>query len=208
MGSGADHLFHAWNPSGGCLVSWHDRQFRFLCHSSFTLRCLDSVPLRWSGSVSYLNGKKAKDPHQALFWLNNEPGDAVRRHMMAVRWKDWRLYRKYDKDPWQLFDLKSDPREAIDRAASNPQIVADLSARHAQWAATLEPQAPIPSKGREWGAAPKVTVGRPYSFVDEGVSFSIAFLPGQKACSRSPFQLMSVHVPSMAAHRQNGALPF
>ena len=75
--------------------------------------------------------------------------------MMAVRWKDWRLYRKYDKDPWQLFDLKADPREAIDRAASNPQIVADLSARHAQWAATLEPQAPIPGKGESGGQRPK-----------------------------------------------------
>ena len=116
-----------------------------------------SIPSHCDGVdlLPYLNGKRAKDPHQALFWLNNEPGDAVRRHMMAVRWKDWRLYRKYDKDPWQLFDLKSDPREAIDRAASNPQIVADLSARHAQWAATLEPQAPIPGKGESGGQRPK-----------------------------------------------------
>ena len=56
--------------------------------------------------LPFLNDKKKGDPHEYLFWLNNEPGDAVRRHLIAVRWKHWRLYKKYDKDPWQLFDLK------------------------------------------------------------------------------------------------------
>ena len=67
----------------------------------------------------YLKGEQTADAHEYLFWLNNEPGDAIRRHLIAVRWKDWRLYMKYEKDQWQLFDLKSDPREESDLAAKH-----------------------------------------------------------------------------------------
>ncbi|MCP5114588.1 MAG: sulfatase-like hydrolase/transferase, partial [bacterium] len=40
----------------------------------------------------YLTGERTGEPHEYLFWLNNDPGDAVRRHLIAVRWGDWRLY--------------------------------------------------------------------------------------------------------------------
>ncbi len=89
--------------------------------------------------IPYLNGSQKGDPHEYLFWLNNEPGDAVRRHLIAVRWKEWRLYKKYDKDPWQLFDLKADPREEKNIATSHPDVVAQMASRHAAWAKTLVP---------------------------------------------------------------------
>jgi len=92
----------------------------------------------------YLQGERTGDAHEYLFWLNNEPGDAVRRHLIAVRWKDWRLYRKYEKDQWQLFDLDSDPREEHDLAARHPDVVKQLAARHAAWAKTLAPLGTIP----------------------------------------------------------------
>ena len=94
--------------------------------------------------IPYLNGKREGESHEHLFWLNNEPGDAVRRHLIAVRWQDWRLYKKYDKDPWQLFDLKTDPREEQDVAGKHPDIVRQLAERHAAWARTLEPLGSIP----------------------------------------------------------------
>jgi arylsulfatase A-like enzyme len=94
--------------------------------------------------IPYLNGKRKSESHEYLFWLNNEPGDAVRRHLIAVRWQDWRLYKKYDKDPWQLFDLKTDPREEQDVAGKHPDIVKQLAERHAAWARTLEPLESIP----------------------------------------------------------------
>jgi arylsulfatase A-like enzyme len=94
--------------------------------------------------IPYLNGKKKGEPHEYLFWLNNEPGDAVRRHLIAVRWKDWRLYKKYDKDPWQLFDLKADPREEQDVAAGHPEVVQQLASRHTAWTRTLAPLGQIP----------------------------------------------------------------
>lgn len=92
----------------------------------------------------YLQGNRTGDPHEYLYWLNNEPGDAVRRHLIAVRWKDWRLYKQHKQDPWQLFDLKSDPREESDLAAKHPDVVKQLSAKHAKWTKTLAPLGKIP----------------------------------------------------------------
>jgi arylsulfatase A-like enzyme len=98
--------------------------------------------------IPYLTGKNKKEPHEYLFWLNNEPGDAERRHMIAVRWKKWRLYKKYDKDPWQLFDLETDPKEEKNLASKNPEVVKQLSAKHAAWSKTLAPLGTIPQLAR------------------------------------------------------------
>jgi len=95
--------------------------------------------------IPYLTGERTDDAHEYLFWLNNEPGDAVRRHLIAVRWRDWRLYRKYEKDPWQLFDLKSDSREEHDIAPMHPDIVRQMAAKHTAWSETLVPLGKIPS---------------------------------------------------------------
>ena len=94
--------------------------------------------------IPYLTGKNKGEPHEYLFWLNNEPGDAERRHMIAVRWKKWRLYKKYDKDPWQLFDLEVDPMEEKNIAKNHTDIVERLSAKHAAWRKTLAPLGKIP----------------------------------------------------------------
>lgn len=92
----------------------------------------------------WLKGERRGDAHEYLFWLNNEPGDAVRRHLIAARWGDWRLYRKYEKDPWQLFNLKDDPREENNVAGDHPEIVERLAKRHAEWVKTLAPLGEIP----------------------------------------------------------------
>jgi len=100
---------------------------------------LDGVDL-----LPYLKGQREGDAHEYLFWLNNQPDDAERRHLMAVRWRNWRLYRKYKTDTWQLFDLVTDPREERDVAAKHPDVVERLSRRHAEWASTLAPLGKIP----------------------------------------------------------------
>ena len=94
--------------------------------------------------IPYLTGMENGEAHEYLFWLNNEPGDAVRRHLIAVRWQEWRLYKKYAKDPWQLFNLQSDPKEERDVAGENRGIVKDLASRHAAWEKTLAPLGTIP----------------------------------------------------------------
>jgi arylsulfatase A-like enzyme len=112
--------------------------------------------------IPYLKGSRTGDPHPYLFWLNNEPGDAVRRHLIAVRWQDWRLYKKYHKDPWQLFDLKNDPREEKNIAADHPDIVKSMAAQHAAWAKTLAPL----------GTVRKIRTGKPSLPTGHGWSFA------------------------------------
>ncbi len=110
----------------------------------------------------YLMGERDGDAHEYLFWLNNQPDDAVRRHLIAVRWRDWRLYRKYEQDPWQLFDLASDPREESDVAAEHTNIVQQLAGQHRRWERSLAPLAKVPKirtpgpiipTGHGWAAA-------------------------------------------------------
>jgi arylsulfatase A-like enzyme len=112
--------------------------------------------------IPFLTGEETGDAHEYLFWLNSEPGDAVRRHLIAVRWKDWRLYRKYADDEWQLFDLRKDPCEENNIAAQNPEVVRQMAKRHAAWERTLVPVAEIPvlkgqaevvPKGHGWATA-------------------------------------------------------
>ncbi len=126
-----------------------------------------SIPPHCDGVdlVPYLAGRRKGDAHEFLFWLNNEPGDAVRRHLLAVRWKDWRLYRKYEKDAWQLFDLKADPRETRNLAARHPEVVSHLAGQHAAWVNTLAPLREVPAK-REGGARDQR--GHGWLMADEG----------------------------------------
>ena len=93
----------------------------------------------------YLRNEQSGEPHEYLFWLNNQPSDAVRRHMIAVRWHDWRLYRKYADDPWQLFDLEADPREEHDVASKHPDVAEQMAKQHKLWEGTLSPLANIPN---------------------------------------------------------------
>ena len=110
----------------------------------------------------YLKGDRDGDAHEYLYWLNDQPDDAVRRHLIAVRWQHWRLYKKYRKDPWQLFDLESDPKEERDVATKHTDLVKQLSSQHASWSKTLVPlgkipdlraTAPIVPTGHGWAVA-------------------------------------------------------
>lgn len=112
----------------------------------------------------YITGKKNGDAHEYLFWLNNQPDDAVRRHLIAVRWKDWRLYKKHEKDQWQLFHLKLDPKEEHDIASKYPDIVKEMAAQHKAWSMTLSPLGEI-SKVRS--NEPVIPVGHGWAFASE-----------------------------------------
>ena len=144
---------------------YHDLVANFDFYSTIASLAGLTIPKHCDGVdlIPYLNGKRTGDPHEYLFWLNNEPGDAVRRHLIAVRWQDWRLYKKYDQDPWQLFDLQADPREEKDIAAGHPEVVKNMASRHAAWAKTLAPLGTISKmrveksnllNGHGWAFAP------------------------------------------------------
>ncbi|MEO0416159.1 MAG: sulfatase-like hydrolase/transferase, partial [Verrucomicrobiota bacterium] len=121
-----------------------------------TLTC-QTIPEHCDGKdiFPWLTGEKQGDVHEYLFWQNSEPGDAERRHLIAARWKNWRLYRKYDEDPWQLFNLKKDPTESKDVAADNPAIVEKLSTKHSEWLAKMPPVREIEPVTTKKGQLPK-----------------------------------------------------
>lgn len=81
--------------------------------------------------LPYLSGANTSDPHQALFWRTN--------NIWAVRKGDWKL-GNFDGSgaPPRLHNLATDPGEATDLAAQNPQIVADLLRELTHWEATLD----------------------------------------------------------------------
>ena len=100
------------------------------------------LPGRCDGEnlLPYLRGRKTGDAHEELYWCNDDPKDAPRRWLKAVRWKQWRLI-KYD-DGWRLFDLVADPREENDLTAEHPDVVSDMRTRYDAWVDTLPPIIP------------------------------------------------------------------
>ena len=112
--------------------------------------------------MPYLLGKKTGDVHEHLFWLNNDPTDAPRRHLVAVRSKNWRLYRYRETESWQLFDLAKDPREEENVADQFPDVVEQLAKKHAEWKSTL---APLMTKPEERYVNPGPAIPTGYGWV-------------------------------------------
>lgn len=130
-------------PSG---TVYDDLIANFDFYSTIAAVCGIPVPDHCDGVdlLPFLSGRRNGPPHEFLFWLNNQPDDAVRRHLVAVRHDQWRLYRKYSRQPWQLFDLNTDPKEEHDLAADHPDVVRQLAKQHAAWQQTLAPLQPVP----------------------------------------------------------------
>ncbi len=132
-------------------------------YSTITSLTSQMIPEHCDGVnlIPYLKGAKTGDAHEYLYWLNNQPDDAVRRHLIAVRWQNWRLYKKYDKDRWQLFDLKADPKEERDLASKHPDVVIQMAKQHAAWSKTLAPLGEIPTLR---DAKPIIPAGHGWAF--------------------------------------------
>ncbi len=126
--------------------AYHGLIANFDFYSTIASLVSDDIPAHCDGTdlFPFLQGREKGDAHEFLFWLNNQPDDAVRRHLVAVRWGDWRLYRKYQKDAWQLFNLRQDPREELDLISKHPTIANRMAARHQAWSKTLTPLGTIP----------------------------------------------------------------
>jgi arylsulfatase A-like enzyme len=86
---------------------------------------LDGVNL-----LPHLTGENTGAPHEALYWRFG-PQKAVRKGP----WKlvDWRDFETEKSSGWQLYDLAKDVGEKKDLAASQPKIVAELSAAWDAW---------------------------------------------------------------------------
>jgi arylsulfatase A-like enzyme len=80
--------------------------------------------------LPYLTGESTTAPHAALYWRFG-PQKAIRKGS----WKlvDWRDFEMKRNSGWQLYDLANDLGESNDRAATHPQLVAELKAAWDTW---------------------------------------------------------------------------
>lgn len=62
----------------------------------------------------------------------------------AIRTRDWKLIEYYEDSRVELYDLRSDPREEKDLAASQPARAADLRARLDAWKRDVHARLPRP----------------------------------------------------------------
>jgi arylsulfatase A-like enzyme len=84
-----------------------------------------------------LEGQKQTQEHEFLYWEFHERG-----FEQAVRWGDWKAVRHGLNQPLELYDLKTDPAEAHDVAASRPDVVRRITA-YLSTARTDSPLFPI-----------------------------------------------------------------
>jgi arylsulfatase len=69
-------------------------------------------------------------PHDALHWLWNQ---GRREQWRGMRRGQYKLVRKSDTEPWQLYDLSQDLAETHDLAATQPDLLKNLIAQFDSW---------------------------------------------------------------------------
>ncbi len=82
------------------------------------------LPLEGKSLVPILRGE-TRTPHEILAW------DAPRNQ--ALRQGDWKIVNRRHGQPWELYDLRTDPTERTNLASRFPQRVAQLAARFQAW---------------------------------------------------------------------------
>lgn len=81
-----------------------------------------------------------KNPLSALTENSGTPHESFYfryRKYAALRLENWKIVREKPEQKWMLFDLKSDPGETNDLAASNPETVSKLDLKFREWESQL-----------------------------------------------------------------------
>ena len=101
-------------------------------------------PLDGQSLASVLRGDGVFD-RDAIYWHypHYHPGGAT--PYSAIRSGPWRLVHFYEDDRDELYDLATDPGEATDLAALQPEQAADLRRRLDAWLADVGAQLPSPN---------------------------------------------------------------
>ncbi|MEA3209620.1 MAG: hypothetical protein QOE70_2677 [Chthoniobacter sp.] len=130
------------------------------------------ITMDWTATILDLAGAKPLDgahgvsltpllrggalESRPLFWHypHYHPGGAT--PYSAVREGDWRLIEFFEDDRAELFNLRDDPAEQSDRAASEPGRVSRLRAQLRDWRQQVAAQLPSSNPNYDPAAAAKV----------------------------------------------------
>ena len=86
-------------------------------------------PMDGRSFLPLLKGDTTTPPDRPMYFVRREGG---LRHggsaYHALRLGDWKMLRNTPYEPWQLFNLRDDPAETRDRAASEPAVLQRLNA--------------------------------------------------------------------------------
>ncbi|CAN5156459.1 sulfatase [soil metagenome] len=93
--------------------------------------------------VPLLTGQANSLDRDALFW--HYPHYHRTTPYGAIRQDDWKLIEFFEDGALELYDLKSDPSESENLAASSPQKATDLLARMRAWRESVGAQMPTPN---------------------------------------------------------------
>ncbi|MDO8544792.1 MAG: arylsulfatase [Opitutaceae bacterium] len=93
--------------------------------------------------VPTLLGRSGQKKHEFLYWESAGANQTVAQQ--AIRWGNWKAVRGRTAKDWELYDLKSDPKESKDVSAANPDVMKKI---HAIIVAEHTPE-------RKYDAAPK-----------------------------------------------------
>ena len=127
--------------------------------NSTILELAGSPPLDGAQGVSLVPLLRGESiPPRPLFWHypHYHPGGAT--PYSAVRDGDWRLVEFYEDGRVELYDLKADPDEQHDLAATEPKKAAELRSELHAWRSRVGAQAPTPNPDYDpirSGLAPK-----------------------------------------------------
>jgi arylsulfatase len=67
-------------------------------------------------------------------WLGHESLFFEHEGNRAVRQKDWKLVSKFPENKWQLYNIKTDRNELIDKSQKYPEIVKSMELLYNKWA--------------------------------------------------------------------------
>jgi arylsulfatase A len=73
---------------------------------------------------------EAPSPHSALHWVWNQGRNQQWR---AMREGPYKIIRRADNEPWQLYDLRTDIGETNDLAEAQPERLRELAGRFEEW---------------------------------------------------------------------------
>lgn len=98
-----------------------------------------------SGPVDGINLFRTPTSERTLYWHFPHYHGSANRPSGAIRFGKYKLIEWFEDHSVELYDLESDPEEAIDISDSEPGITADLLQQLRTWRDTVDAQMPRPN---------------------------------------------------------------